>query len=290
MIEKRIDKRFFGSTGHESTRILFGGAAFFDVAQHDADRTMDLLEEYGINHIDTAASYGKSEMLLGPWLKHNREKVFLATKTEERTYKEAKEELYRSLDLLKTDHVDLWQMHLLIDPAEWQTAMGENGALEAFVEAREKGLVRFLGVTGHGVTAPWMHLKSLERYSFDSVLLPYNFPMMQNRRYREGFDKLSKICMEKSIALQAIKTLAKGPKGNPEDTVFATWYEPLSDPESIKTAVSWALGNEQIFLNSAGDIHLLPHILSSASDFKTKISDEEMKLFAEAQGMTALFQ
>ena len=262
-----IEKKQFGLTGHESTRTLFGAAAFFTVSQEEADRTMDILEEFGVNHIDTAASYGNSEIRLGSWLKHNRNKVFLATKTEERTYKEAKEELYRSLERLQVDSVDLWQMHLLVDPEQWDTAMSEDGALRAFIEAKEEGLIRYLGVTGHGVSAPSMHLKSLAKHPFDSVLLPYNYPMMKNAEYRTEFEKLASLCEKRGIALQTIKTLAKGPKPENSKDNFATWYEPLSTPEDIKFAVHWALSNDQIFINTAGDIHLLPLILQAASEF-----------------------
>lgn len=284
-----IEKKQFGSTEHESTRTLFGAAAFFTASQDEADRTMDILEGYGVNHIDTAASYGDSEVLLGPWLKHNRKKVFLATKTEERTYKEAKEELFRSLDRLKVDSVDLWQMHLLVDQNDWDTAMSENGALRAFIEAKEDGLVRFLGVTGHGISAPQMHLKSLEKYPFDSVLLPYNYPMMQNIEYREGFEKLASICLDKGIALQAIKTLAKGPKQENSKDKFTTWYEPFSSQKDVTTAVHWALSHNQVFINTAGDIHLLPLILKAASEFTNKISDLEMKNLVTDKGATPLF-
>jgi len=284
-----IEKRQFGSTGHISTRALFGAAALGRVTQYEADKTMDLLEEFGINHIDTAASYGDAEIRLGPWLKKNRNTVFLATKTEERTYKAAKEELYRSLDRLKVDSVDLWQMHVLIDPDEWETAMSEDGALRAFIEAKEEGLVRFLGVTGHGVNAPWMHLKSLGKYPFDSVLLPYNYTMMQNAEYRKGFEKLAFVCKEKSIALQAIKTLAKGPKQENSGDRFATWYEPFSDPADIALAIHWALGNDQIFINTAGDINLLPFVLKAFTDFHKKIGDKEMMDFVNRKGVTPLF-
>ncbi|MDA3941677.1 MAG: aldo/keto reductase [Spirochaetia bacterium] len=284
-----IDKKQFGSTGHLSTKALFGAAAFARVNQDEADRTMDLLEEFGINHIDTAASYGDAEIRLGPWLKHNRSKVFLATKTEERTYKKAKEELYRSLDKLKVDSVDLWQMHVLVDPQEWETAMSEDGALRAFIEAKEEGLVKFLGVTGHGITAPWMHLQSLEKYPFDSVLLPYNYTMLQNADYRTGFEKLASICEKKNIALQAIKTLAKGPKKEDSDNKFATWYEPLTKPEDISFAIHWALSNDQIFINTAGDIYLLPNILKAFTTFDRKISDEEMMEFVNKNGVEPLF-
>lgn len=284
-----IDKKLFGRTGHLSTRALFGAAAFARVSQEDADRTMDVLVEYGINHIDTAASYGDAEIRLGPWLKHNRKKVFLATKTEERTYSGAKEELYRSLDKLKVDSVDLWQMHVLVDPDEWNTAFSEEGALRAFIEAKEEGLVKFLGVTGHGITAPWMHLKSLEKYDFNSVLLPYNYPMLKNAEYRKGFENLAAKCREKNIALQAIKTLAKGPKPENYSANFTTWYEPVSRPEDIETAIHWAMGNEQIFINTASDIHLLPHILKAFTTYKNKIEEAEMEDFVQKLGITPLF-
>ena len=284
-----INKKQFGRTGHLSTRALFGAAALARVTQAETDKTMDVLEEYGVNHIDTAASYGNAEERLGPWLKHNRNKVFLATKTEERTYTGAKEELYRSLDKLKVDSVDLWQMHVLVDPEEWETAMSEDGALSAFLEAKDEGLVGFLGVTGHGITAPWMHLKSLEKYNFDSVLLPYNYSMLQNNEYRKGFEKLAALCREKNIALQAIKTLSKGPKQENSGNKFATWYEPLSDPEDIETAIHWALSNEQIFINTAGDIYLLPNILKAFTTFKNEVSDKDMQNFVAKKGITPLF-
>jgi aryl-alcohol dehydrogenase-like predicted oxidoreductase len=167
-----IDKLTFGRTGHESTRVLFGAAALASASQEEADPVLDLLFEYGINHIDTAASYGEAERRLGPWMERHRDRFFLATKTEKRTYQEAKEELQRSLDRLRTDHIDLWQMHILVDPDEWETAMGPGGALAAFEEAREQGIVSYLGVTGHGVNVAAMHLKSLARFDFDTVLWP----------------------------------------------------------------------------------------------------------------------
>ncbi|HAE21657.1 MAG TPA: aldo/keto reductase [Spirochaetaceae bacterium] len=285
-----IEKMEFGGTGHTSTRALFGAAAFWRVSQDEADRTMAVLEEYGVNHIDTAASYGDSELRLGPWLKHNRKRVFLATKTEKRGYREAKEELGRSLERLQVDSVDLWQMHILVDPRDWELAMSEDGALRAFVEARDEGLVRFLGVTGHGVTTPFMHLKSLERYPFDSVLLPYNYPMLLNAEYKSGFERLAAVCKERNIALQAIKTLAKGPKREGAKNDHATWYEPLAEAEDIEIAIHWALGNEQLFINTAGDIGLLPLILKAFSSFNSKIRDEDMEKFTRAKGMTTLFE
>lgn len=261
-----IEKIPFGRTGHLSTRTLFGAAALSQVSQADADRTLDVLLEYGINHIDTAASYGDAELRIGPWLETYRDRFFLATKTEERTYQGAWDELRRSLERLRTDHVDLWQMHILVDPDEWETAMGPGGALEAFVAAREQGLVRYLGVTGHGTTIAQMHLRSLSRFDFDSVLLPYNYAMMQNPQYAADFERLLQVCKERNVAVQTIKSLTRGPWGDKPQT-RATWYEPLEKQEEIDTAVHWVLNRPGIFLNTVGDIDLLPKVLDAAARF-----------------------
>jgi aryl-alcohol dehydrogenase-like predicted oxidoreductase len=265
-----IEKSPFGRTGHNSTRTLFGAAAFWGTPQEEANKTLDLLVEYGVNHIDTAASYGDAELRLGPWLKQYRDQFFLATKTEKRTYQAAKEELHRSLDLLKTDHVDLWQMHILVEPDEWETAMGPGGALEAFVEAREQGLTRFLGVTGHGTKVAQMHLKSLERFDFDSVLLPYNPTMMQNPQYAADFAQLMAVCQTKNVAVQTIKALAKGPWGDKPKT-HTTWYEPFSTQAEIDLAVQWVLSRPGVFLNTVGDTTLLPMVLEAASRVDTAV-------------------
>jgi len=262
-----IEKVEFGRTGHLSTRTLFGAAALAQVTQAEADKTLDVLLSYGVNHIDTAASYGDAELRIGPWMKDHRQDFFLATKTEKRTYREAKEELHRSLERMRVDSVDLWQMHILVDPAEWQTAMGPGGALEAFIEAREEGLVRFLGVTGHETTVAAMHLRSLERFDFDSVLLPYNYPMMQNPQYAADFAALLAVCQERKVAVQTIKALTRGPWGDKPHT-RTTWYEPLEKQDEIDTAVHYVLNQPNFFLNTVGDIHLLPKVLDAASRFQ----------------------
>jgi aryl-alcohol dehydrogenase-like predicted oxidoreductase len=283
-----IAKKLFGRTGHESTRTLFGAAALGKVTQKEADETLEVLFEYGVNHIDTAASYGDSELRIGPWMKQHRDKFFLATKTGERTYDKAKEELHNSLKRLQVDQIDLWQMHYLVKPEEWDVAMGPGGALEAFVEAREQGLVRFLGVTGHDVAIAKMHLGSVDRFAFDSVLLPYNFPMMQNPEYATNLNALLKICAEKQIAVQTIKGITRGPWGDKAKT-HNTWYQPLEAQGDIDKAVHWVLGNEQVFLNTAGDIHLLPKILNAASRFERRPTDAEMQATVEALAMEPLF-
>ena len=282
-----IDKITFGRTGHVSTRTLFGAAALGRVSQAEADKTLATLLEYGVNHIDVAASYGDAELRIGPWMKEHRQQFFLATKTEKRTYQGAKDELHRSLERMRVDSVDLWQMHILVDPDEWETAMGPGGALEAFVEARQQGLVRFLGVTGHGTTVAAMHLRSLQRFDFDSVLLPYNYAMMQNRQYNAGFESLLALCQERNVAVQTIKSLTRGPWGDKKRT-HATWYEPLTGQADIDTAVHWILSQPGIFLNTVGDIHLLPKVLDAASRFQAT-PQAEMETRLSQLGLEPLF-
>lgn len=286
-----ITKKNFGKTGHESTRVIFGAAALGSVSQADADRTLEVLLQYGINHIDTAASYGESELRIGPWMAEHRQKFFLATKTGERTYAKAKEEIHRSLDRLKVDKLDLIQLHNLADVMEWQTAMSSGGALEAVVEAREQGLVRFIGVTGHGLGIAALHRKSLEAFDFASVLLPYNYVTYQYANYNADFDALLKICQERNIAVQTIKAIARRPWGIDVPRTRSTWYEPLEAPEDIQAAVHWVLSNPQVFLNTVGDINILPRVLEAASQFDPNNADVKEKIaeLAVEREMASLF-
>ena len=278
----------FGRTGHASTRIIFGAAAIGNVSQEDADQTMELIRAHGINHIDTAASYGDAELRLGPWMESHRGDFFLATKTGERTRAEAYNEIQRSLERLRTDHVDLIQLHNLVDEDEWRTAFSRGGALEAVVEAKEEGLVRHVGVTGHGVTVAAQHLRSLQEYPFDSVLLPYNFPMSRNAGYIADFEALVAVCAERGLAVQTIKAITRAPWGDQQPTAN-TWYEPLTDQGAIDTAVSWVLGRDGVFLNTVGDIHILPKVIDAAERFALRPSDEEMRALEDAFGLEPLF-
>src|SRR5215470_16845875 len=201
-----IEKRPFGRTGHMSSATLFGAAALARASQDEADRTLETLLRYGVNHIDTAARYGDSELRIAPWMARHRKDFFLATKTGERSAAGARDSIHRSLERLRVDHVDLIQLHSLGHPDEWDQAMGPGGALEATVEARQQGLVRFIGVTGHGWHIAAMHKRSLARFDFDSVLLPYNFFMAQNERYRKDFEEVLAICRERNTAVQIIKS------------------------------------------------------------------------------------
>jgi aryl-alcohol dehydrogenase-like predicted oxidoreductase len=278
----------FGHTGHESTRILFGAAAIGNVSQGEADQTMELIREHEINHIDTAASYGDAELRLGPWMETHRDEFFLATKTGERTRPEAYAEIGRSLERLRTDRLDLIQLHNLVDEDEWQTAFAPGGVLEAVVQAKEEGLVRFIGVTGHGVTVAAQHLRSLEEYPFDSVLLPYNLPMSRNPSYIADFEALVEVCAERDVAVQTIKAITRGPWGDQEPTAN-TWYEPLTDQEAIDIAVSWVLGRDGVFLNTVGDIHILPKVIDAAERFTQRPSEEQMGELETAFGLEPLF-
>ncbi len=285
---KQLEKRPFGRTGHMSTVTLFGAAALGSVTQAEADRTLDVLLEHGVNHIDTAASYGDAELRIGPWMAQHRKDFFLATKTGERTYAKAKAELHRSLERLRVDSVDLIQLHALVHPDEWDTAMGPGGALEACIEAREQGLVRFIGVTGHGRTIAAMHRRSLARFDFDSVLLPYSYTVMQDEVYEHDFEALVKTCQERNVAVQTIKSITRGPWATTQRT-RSTWYQPLEDQADIDVAVQWVIGRPGIFLNTVGDIHLLPKVLDAAARFERRPTDAEMKAVVEQEHMTALF-
>jgi aryl-alcohol dehydrogenase-like predicted oxidoreductase len=288
MSKQTIRKQMFGRTGHASTVTLFGAAALGRVSQADADRTLDVLLDYGVNHIDTAASYGEAELRIGPWMAQHRQDFFLATKTGERTYAKAKEEIHRSLERMRVDSFDLIQLHNLGHPDEWDTAMGPGGALEAAIEAREQGLLRFIGVTGHGLHIAAMHRRSLLHFDFDSVLLPYNYVLMQNAKYAADFERLIALCQERNVAVQTIKGITRGPWATTERN-HATWYQPLEEQADIDKAVHWVIGREPFFLNTAGDIDLLPRVLDAASRFSARPSDEEMAQVMADKQMTPLF-
>jgi aryl-alcohol dehydrogenase-like predicted oxidoreductase len=283
-----IPKLQFGRTGHLSTRVIFGAYAVAYSTQSDADRALDLLLRYGINHIDTAFSYGESELRVGPWMKRYRNQFFLATKTGERTYQKAREGIHRSLDRLQTDHVDLIQFHHLVEPDEWEVALGPGGALEAAVEAREQGLVRFIGVTGHEIAIAEMHLRSLARFDFDSVLLPCNYPIMQNPRYAASFEQVVALCQARNVAVQTIKGIQRRAWGDRTPT-YGTWYEPLLEQSDIDLAVGYVLGRPGLFLNSAGDLTLLPKILDAADRFERATNEAQMQALAARLEMSSMF-
>ena len=281
----------FGRTGHMSTRAIFGAASLSRVTQKEADSTLEVLQRYGVNHIDVAASYGDAELRIAPWLAQDRSQFFVATKTDARTAEEAKEELHRSLKRMGIDYVDLWQLHNLVDPIEWDTALSPGGAIDAAVDAKKQGLIRAVGVTGHGTQIAATHRRSLERFDFDSVLLPYNYITMQNSYYAENFNALLSTCQQRNVAVQTIKSIAYKPWMGREHT-HGTWYEPLEEQQDIDLAVHWVLKRPGIFLNTVGDIQLLPKVLDAASRWQEGSAgptDEQMQELATRLGMVPLF-
>jgi aryl-alcohol dehydrogenase-like predicted oxidoreductase len=278
----------FGRTGHQSTRVIFGAAALGSMNQDRADATLASVASNGINHIDTAAGYGESELRLRPWLADHRTEVFLATKTGERHGSDARAELERSLTRMGVDHVDMIQLHNLVEPDEWDVAFGPDGAVAALAAARDEGLVRFIGVTGHGLRIAGMHLRSLERFDFDSVLLPYNFTLRQDADYRRDLDRVQELCAGREVAVQTIKAIARR-RWQEESEQRFSWYEPLTDPDAIGRAVRYVLADEQVFLITSSDVRLMPHILEAATGQLARPTDDELLADNEAFGISPLF-
>ncbi len=286
-----ITKQLFGRSGHMSSRTIFGAASLSHVTQQDADQTLQILLQYGVNHIDVASSYGDAELRIAPWLAQHRSEFYVATKTDARTAQEAKEDLHRSLKRMNIDYVDLWQLHNLADPIEWDTALSPGGAIDAAIEAKKQGLIRAVGVTGHGLQIAATHRRSLERFDFDSVLLPYNYVTMQIPYYAENFNALLSTCQQRNVAVQTIKSIAYKPWMGRKHT-RNVWYEPLEDQQDIDMTVHWVLKQPGVFLNTAGDIHLLPRVLEAADRFQAASSgstDEQMRALVTRLGMEPLF-
>ena len=278
----------FGRTGHQSSRVIFGAAALGGMSESRAITTLDLAVAAGVNHIDTAASYGASEERLAPWLREHRHQVFLATKTDKRTADGARRQLESSLQRMGVDSIDLIQMHNLVEEDEWSLAMSDGGALTALIRARDEGLVRHLGVTGHGLRIPSMHMRSLERFEFDSVLFPFNPSLLRLPEYERDVRNLRETCESRGVAMQTIKSIARrrwddGPSGH------RSWYEPITDPASIATAVRFVLSNDDLFLNTSSDATLLPHILDAAQRKIATPSTLEIDELIVAEELTPLF-
>jgi aryl-alcohol dehydrogenase-like predicted oxidoreductase len=272
-----IPKRPFGATGHDSSRIIFGAAALAATDQDGADRILGELMAAGINHIDVAAKYGDAELRVAPWMRAQRDDFFLATKTGERSYEGAKQQLHASLERMGVDQIDSIQLHNLTDEEGWQKAFQDDGALRACVEARDEGLVRFIGVTGHGTQAPSMHLRSLARFPFDSILVPYTFPLMEQPAYATSFDELLEVCAVRRVAVQTIKAVARRRWGPVEQPTTTTWYHAFEDPADIERAMHWALARPETFVVTASDAGLMRQCVQAAERFTSEPSHASMK-------------
>jgi predicted aldo/keto reductase-like oxidoreductase len=283
-----IETARFGKTGHASTRTVLGAAAFGQVTQDTADAALELALSHGVNHVDTAASYGDSELRIGSWIARHGKSFFLATKTGERRRDAARAQIHRSLERLRVDSVDLIQLHNLVEPGAWDTALGPGGALEAAIDARSEGLVRFIGVTGHGLAAPSQHRRALERFDFDSVLCPFSYILSQQAEYWADVNALLSVCKERDVAVQTIKAVVRAPWGDREHS-SPTWYEPLVDQAEIDLAVHWVLSHEGVFLNTVGDVALWPKVFDAAQRFRAAPAKEAMASQLERQQMQHLF-
>ena len=281
----------FGRTGQTSTRTLFGAAALGAMRQERADGVLELLFEHSVNHIDTAESYGDSELRIGPWMRRHRDRFFLATKTRARDAEGARASIERSRQRLESDCIDLIQFHNLVDEEGWQQVFAPGGALEAALEARERGHVRFIGVTGHGERVAAMHLRSLEHFPFDSVLLPYNYTMMRQPAYSADFEALYARCVESNVAIQTIKSVARR-RWQPDDTTSRrfSWYEPLRDRDALRRAVHFTLSRPHLFLNTSSDATLLGDTLAAAGEVTSRPSDAALAADTEKLGIAPLFE
>lgn len=279
----------FGRTGHLSSRVIFGGAALGEMSQRRAFDTLEIARAAGVNHYDTAHSYGHAEDVMKPWLAEHRSSIFLATKTGERTGDAARAGLEDSLRRMGVDRVELIQLHNLVENDEWETAFRPGGAVEALAAARDEGLVDWIGVTGHGVRIPSMHLRSLSEFDFDSVLFPFNHTMLANTAYRGDVEELLALCADRNVAVQTIKSIAKGRWSADYAGPRFSWYEPLTDHGAIGRAVRNVLSREQLFLNSTSDANLLPVVLEAAAGDLTAPSVDELDADVADFGMTPLF-
>ena len=284
-----IERIPFGRTGHMSTRTIFGAAALGSMRQGKADAVLDQLLEFGVNHIDTAAGYGDSELRIAPWMTAHRDRFFLATKTGARDAKGARESLARSLDRLGVDQIDLIQLHNLVEAEEQEVALGPGGALEALVAARDAGLVRFIGVTGHGTYAPRRHLESLSRFPFDSILVPCNFAMLAQPDYADDFKELHATCSERGVAFQTIKSIARRRWQDGDDEPRYSWYRPIRDHGALQRAVRFVLSHAGAFLNTSSDTTLLRATLEAAATVGPAPSDDELQDDCRALGAEPLF-
>ena len=253
-----MERRRLGRIGHQSSVLIYGGAALAEVTQEVADRSIQLALDAGINHFDMAADYGDSELRLGAWMPRIRDRIFLATKTGDRTASGAYDSIRRSLDRLRVGTVDLLQLHAIGDLADLDRAVGPAGALEGAIRAKDEGLVHAIGITGHGMSAPATHLEALRRYPFETVLTPFNFALSRRPEYLCDFEALCQETTAQDAGLMVIKSAARNLWREGEQR-YTTWYEPLDEQRRVDAAVAFALARSEVTgIATAGDVRLLP--------------------------------
>lgn len=283
-----MEKRRFGRTGHQSTVAIFGAAAFWQIEQKDADRVMEMVIEAGINHIDIAPSYGQAELRVGPWMKTERGRFFLGCKTKERTQAGALREIQESLKRLHTESFDLYQCHAITSMDELDDIFAKGGAMEAMIEAREKGLTKYIGITGHGVDAPRIYLEALRRFDFDSVLFPLNFIQMAMPEYRSAAEELISVCRAKDVGTMIIKSITKGPWGEKPKTA-TTWYEPFDKMDEIQRGINFVLSHDVTGVCTAGDTTILPMVIQACENFTPLTGPERESMIESGSQFETLF-
>ncbi len=281
-------KRRFGRSRHMSSVAIFGAAAFWELSQADADRVMENVLAAGVNHFDVAPSYGQAEQRIGPWMPRIREQIFLGCKTMERSKAGATDEMHRSLKRLQVEQFDLYQIHAITTMDELDQATATGGALDAMIEARQAGLTRHIGITGHGVDSPAIFLEALRRFDFDSILFPLNFVQYANPEYRHQSEELLRVCRQRDVATMVIKTVCRGPWGEQEKT-HTTWYQPFTEAEIIQNTVNFALSQDVSGLCTVGDTRVLPLVLQACEQYSPLSADEQEQLIASASQYEPLF-
>ena len=274
-----MEQRRLGRSGHQSSVLIYGAAALAEVDQDTADASVQLALDSGINHFDVAASYGEAELRLGPWMGRIRDRIFLATKTGLRERDDAWAQVNHSLERLQTDRLDLIQVHAVGDLEELDKVTGSGGALEAALQAQEQGLVTHVGITGHGHQAPSTHLEALRRHPFATVLTPLNAALWQRADYRADYEALVAEVQRQDVGLMTIKTVARRNWPDPDDTTYATWYEPYDEAEKIRAGVSWVLSHPELTgLATPGDVRLLRHVVAAEQDRMAVADAEALRL------------
>jgi aryl-alcohol dehydrogenase-like predicted oxidoreductase len=283
-----MEKRPLGHTGHHSTVAILGAFAFSEATREETDRAMELVLEAGINHIDVAPTYGHAEEMLGPWLARERERFFLGCKTMERGKAGAARELRESLEKLQVDQLDLYQIHAVTTDEELDQALAPGGALEAMIEARDEGLTRFLGITGHGEEIPRIMLRALDEFAFDTVLFPINYIQYTNPTYKLQAEKLVKRCKERGVGTLIIKPIARGEWGD-QPQRYNTWYEPFDSMDHIQAGINFALSQDVTGICTTGDLSLLPKVLEACQNYRKLSEGEQQALIVEGKDYRPLF-
>jgi aryl-alcohol dehydrogenase-like predicted oxidoreductase len=266
-----LEKRRLGKTGHLSSIVTFGGAAVGKVTQDEADQAINLAQEHGINHIDVAPAYGDAELRLGPWLEKHRKDVFLGCKTQARHKAGAWESIKRSLERLRVDSFDLYQFHAVDDLETLSVVLGPGGALEAVLEAKQQGLIRFIGITGH---RPYTHVEALNRFDFDTVLFPLSRIHAAHVNDLNNFAPLLEAARRKDVGMIAINAISKRPWDGATRT-HRTWYEPFDTQEEIDKSLWYTLSQGVTTAPLPSDLQLWPMVIDAAERFRPMTPDEQ---------------